>query len=171
MNEIERRAQYSDNKIKEISLQLDDINIILGNKTCIYLTGSFGRGDASEDSDLDLFILCENEDSLNKLDEICLKAELINLTRRLKFPDFSGQGKYLKNHSCEKLIGTLGKPDDDKENTLTARLLLLLESKPLVGDEVYEKIIKEIIKKYWHDYQGHEEKFEPAFLTNDILRF
>lgn len=88
----------------------------------------------------------------------------------MRFPDFDGDGKYLDHYSVHDLVRNLGKPNDDAENTLTGRLLLFLESKPLVGEDVYRDVIDQVIKEYWRDYSDHEKNFIPAFLTNDILR-
>jgi hypothetical protein len=82
------------------------------------------------------------------------------------FPPFSADGRYLQKYTTQDLIGTLGKPEDDYTNTFTARLLLLLESKPLLGAEVHTEIAEEIIEKYWVDYPDHSSDFRPAFLTN-----
>lgn len=74
-------------------------------------------------------------------------------------------------HTVSKLLGTLGKPEDDSSNTFTARLLLLLlESRPLLGDDVFADVVSQVIEKYWRDFSDHSEKFIPAFLANDILR-
>jgi hypothetical protein len=68
------------------------------------------------------------------------------------------------------LTKELGGPLDDAKNTFTARMLLLLESRPLLGEDIYEKVIKDVIASYWRDYQLHSTAFMPAFLANDILR-
>lgn len=107
---------------------------------------------------------------LNRLDEICIKADLIEATRKLKLPEFSGEGRYLIHYPVDDLTKTLGKPEDDVANTFTARLLLLLESRPLVGEDAYDDILKEVIAPYWRDYEDHKSSFIPAFLANDILR-
>lgn len=86
------------------------------------------------------------------------------------FPEFSGDGRYLDHHSLYEFTSTLGTEKDDVANTFTARLLLLLESKPLVEDAVYQEIVRSVIGSYWRDYQGHQTEFMPAFLANDILR-
>ena len=101
---------------------------------------------------------------------ILLKAELITAVRRLGIPDFFGGGEYLKVHTAREFVETLGTPEDDVTNTFTARLLLLLESKPLLGESAYHTIIQDVIKKYWRDYDENRSTFRPAFLTNDILR-
>src|SRR5262249_36221355 len=59
---------------------------------------------------------------------------------------------------------------DDATNTFTARLLLLLESRPLLGSAVYSRAVEKVVDAYWRDYQDHRHDFVPAYLTNDILR-
>jgi len=145
-------------------------------KACVYATGSFGRGEASSHSDLDLFIVGKNRldrqkgSLLRPLDEICLKAQLIDVTRRLGIPEFTDDGRYLIQYSVADFTSTLGTPEDDVTNTFTARLLLLLEGRPLVEPTVYEEILEEVIAAYWRDYADHSAAFIPAFLANDILR-
>ena len=107
---------------------------------------------------------------LTNLDEICLKAELIHAVRELKFPEFSGDGEYLEHYSVKQLVSSLGTPEDDATNTFTARLLLILESRPLIGDSAYREAVEGVINAYWRDYASHQDDFLPAFLSNDILR-
>jgi len=175
-----RRAD-SATRLKEFQEKLKQANEIAKGKACVYVTGSFGRSEASTFSDLDLFIAGRSVDvsidggveerrELRKLDEICLKAELIDGTRSLKFPEFSGDGEYLAHYTINQLVKTTGKPEDDVNNTFTARLLLLLESRALIGDDVYKDAIDAVISKYWGDYGDHKNEFVPAFLANDILR-
>jgi hypothetical protein len=85
-------------------------------------------------------------------------------------PKFDADGKYLASHSVYDLKSHLGTAEDDYRNTLTGRLLLFLESRPLIGEDVYEEVIEEVIAAYWGDYGDHSSDFIPAFLTNDILR-
>jgi hypothetical protein len=144
------------------------------------MTGSFGRGEASTHSDLDLFILGKNDgkpdrdgkqrSQLSSLNEICLKANLIEVTREVGIQEFSGDGRWLVHYSVNDLIETLGKPEDDVENTFTARLLLLLESQALLGESVYRDALDDVIAAYWRDYEDHKTNFMPTFLAKDILR-
>jgi hypothetical protein len=143
-------------------------------KACVYATGSFGRCEASQHSDLDLFIVGKVDDKgkrlLKRLDEICIKADLIEVNRKLGIQEFSGDGQYLEYHTVQEFTKTLGTPHDDVTNTFTARLLLLLESCPLLEDAAYSDITDEVIAAYWGDYEDHKSDFMPAFLANDILR-
>jgi hypothetical protein len=146
----------------------------LAGKACVYLTGSFGRGEASAHSDLDLFIAGRVDDSekplLSRLDQICVKADLIEAARELEFQEFTGDGQYLELYTVGQLVKTLGKPNDDASNTFTARLLLLLESRPLLERNVYDGAVDAVIEPYWRDYEDHKNEFVPAFLANGILR-
>ncbi len=145
----------------------------VGQKACVYVTGSFGRGEASKHSDLDLFIVGKGEkdrSELSNLDEIRVKADLIQAILNLGISEFSGDGEYLVQYTDRQLIETMGTRHDDARNTFTARLLLLLESKPLLGESVHIKVIADVIAAYWRDYPDHKNEFMPAFLANDILR-
>ena len=95
---------------------------------------------------------------------------MIRASRSLGFPEFSGDGRYLDHHSIYEFTSTMGTEKDDVANTFTARLLLLLESRPLLEDGVYDEIVLNVIESYWRDYQDHQATFMPAFLANDILR-
>lgn len=167
------RRDEAQSRLARLKKELQESIRRAEGKACVYITGSFGRGEASAHSDLDLFIVglgCPDNPALSRLDAICIKADLIEATRALNFPEFSGDGKYLEHYAEKELIRTLGQPDDDANNTFTARLLLLLESQPVIEATVYERIVNDVVAAYWRDYEDHKNEFIPAFLTNDILR-
>jgi hypothetical protein len=173
---IERR-EFSEAKLSALRKSLDEAEKIANNKACVYLTGSFGRAEGCQHSDLDIFVVGRVEESagtnkraLSNIDEILLKAELIDAVRAHAFPEFSGDGEYLEHHSIHELVKSLGTPEDDAENTFTARLLLLLESRPLVEERIYHELTDEVVASYWRDFDDHKNDFFPAFLVNDVLR-
>lgn len=180
MGELARRRSETARRIDDLSSRLADAEALAKDKACVFATGSFGRGEASSYSDLDLFIVGKRDGHpghdgiegsvLKRLDEICIKADLIEAIRELKIPEFSGDGRYLTHYSVHKFTKTLGTPEDDVTNTFTARLLLLLESCPLLEPAVYKEVTGEVIAAYWRDYEDHKLDFMPAFLANDILR-
>jgi predicted nucleotidyltransferase len=180
MGELSDRRSQTTERIKELRALLQTAEGIAKGKACVYATGSFGRCEASRYSDLDLFILGKSDSKpgrdgkegslLTRLDEILIKADLIEVTRQLGIPEFSGDGRYLVHYSVHDLTKTLGTPEDDVTNTFTARLLLLLESRPLLEGSVYEDVTRDVIAAYWRDYEDHKTDFTPAFLGNDVLR-
>lgn len=170
---LQKRREFSKRRLEEFKGALSDAESRIGNNGCIYVTGSFARGEASEHSDLDLFILSEKHGDrrfISNIDEILIKANLIEQAKQLKFPPFSGDGKFLVIHSSDDLTNNIGQPEDDYVNTFTARMLLLLESKVLFDHGVYEKLVKQVIASYWRDFEDNRDKFIPGFLVNDILR-
>lgn len=170
---LDRRRSETDRRIRDLQNALTRANNLCTYKACVFATGSFGRGEANAHSDLDLFIAGSakmTKLSLARLEQIQVKAALIDATQQLKIPPFSGDGEYLTYYTIDELVKTLGEPEDDVNNTFTARLLLLLESWPLVEESVYRSVIREVINAYWRDYQDHKRDFAPGFLANDILR-
>lgn len=139
---------------------------------CIYTTGSFGRYEAGEYSDLDLFFVVDGKQKdIPRLSKILIDADLIRLCQGLGYPEFSGDGEYLKIHALDDLSKKIGDQNEDAENIFTARMLLFLESVPLHNDEVYNKAIKACITEYCRDHHDHARNFRPIFLVNDISRF
>ena len=69
------------------------------------------------------------------------------------------------------MLEHLGSPKDDWSNYFTLRMLMLLESECLLGDAVYDQIMRRIVRSYYRDYPDHQSSFEPWFLVNDIMRF
>ncbi|AHD03117.1 nucleotidyltransferase domain-containing protein [Leisingera methylohalidivorans] len=174
---LEERRSSTLEKFKELQINVADLNKILGDKACIYATGSFGRLEAGSKSDLDLFIVSkvakDGEKTVNllsNLDVILAKAELIRAVRNMNLPDFDGDGKYLTCHAVSDFLIHLGSPEDDYRNTLTGRLLMFLEGRAVVGEDVFNEVIEEVIAEYFRDYADHSDAFIPAFLCNDILR-
>jgi predicted nucleotidyltransferase len=171
---LDHRRTETAARVEKLRGELKQAEKLTAGNACVYATGSFGRSEASPYSDLDLFIAGRDDKGgqrlLRRLDEIRIKADLIEATQKLGIPDFSGDGEYLNHYTVGELVGTLGKPEDDVSNTFTARLLLLLESRPLLGESVYHDIIEDVIGAYWRDYEDHKNEFMPAFLANDILR-
>ena len=168
---LDARRKQTEERLAALSRAVADGEQLTHGRACVYLTGSFARGEASKHSDLDLFIVGrDGDEGFTRLDAICLQSALIHATARMELPPFSGDGEYLQLHTISKLLGTLGQPEDDSSNTFTARLLLLLESRPLFGKHVFEDVVAQVIKTYWRDFTDHSDRFMPAFLTNDILR-
>ena len=138
MGELADRRGKTETRIHLIRGDLKTAEARAAGKACVYATGSFGRCEASVHSDLDLFIVGKRDGKpgpdgkegslLKRLDEILIKADLIQVTRRLGIPEFSGDGRYLVHYSVHDFTKTLGTPEDDVTNTFTARLLLLLRA-------------------------------------------
>jgi hypothetical protein len=141
---------------------------------CVYATGSYGRLEAWEGSDIDLFFLYDDAEPRKRFaftTFVRLAACLVDATEDMGFPPFSGDGKYLDVGYVKQMEEVLGSPQDDSINAFTARMLLLLESRPVHHAELYDRLLERVISFYYRDFPDHSSDFVPVFLTNDILRF
>jgi hypothetical protein len=178
---LDRRREDSRSRLDELRERAKALSPALGDEPlCIYVTGSFGRleaqieGGRENASDLDLFFLYDRDDpeaALPPTRWFRLAGQLVDLTEELDFPEFSGDGEYLEVHNVARIAEELGSPTDDSVNAFTARMLLLLESKPVLNEGLYNELIRRVVEFYFADFEKNSQTFRPTFLLNDILRF
>ncbi len=166
---------YSLGRLRELGERLEPAQAILsGHPLCVCATGSYGRLEAWEKSDADVFFLYDDADETQRLpltSFIRFAALLIEETEAMRFPPFSGDGRYLEVQYVGEMENVLGSPEDDSLNAFTARMLLLLESQPVYDEATYLRLLERIVGFYYRDYSDHAEEFLPTILLNDILRF
>lgn len=174
-NLLDERRNVCSKKLKDFEKRINEIPILKDLKDiCIYVTGSYARGEANKYSDLDLFLLKDGSSEnfpISKIDKTLLDAELIIITREMNFGEFSNDGQYLEIHHIDDILEKLGCAEDDYKNYFTARMLLILESHPVFNKDLYNKMVKKIINSYFRDYHDHDKEFRPIFLVNDIMRY
>ena len=167
---IAERAEFSQSRLNEVRDRIAGLpGLSELPRLCIYVTGSFGRMEATRYSDLDVFFIHDGSsesDTIPRIRKTLLDADLIRAAQDLEFPEFSNDGQYLEVHYIDDILQNLGGPKDDFHNHFTARLLLLLESRPLYNDSLYECFMMKIINSYFRDYVRHEETFSPVFLVD-----
>ena len=66
MHEFEQRRAGTLDRIDTLRKRLVDAEQIIADRACVYVTGSFGRLEASDHSDLDLFIVSKNKKGPNQ---------------------------------------------------------------------------------------------------------
>lgn len=122
----------------------------MNDQICIYACGSMGRLEMTEKSDLDLFFVSEDNGSqdftITNLDKYLFFSKLYEINGKLKYQDPSKGGLYWEFTPKENLLD-IGSRQEDYNNSFTARMLLLLESKPLYNENAYKRIVKETMKK------------------------
>jgi hypothetical protein len=169
------RHDYSLARLAELGRHMSAVDTLLdGHPLCVYATGSYGRLEAWRGSDIDLFFLYDDADDSQRLpwtSFVRVAAHLIQATQDMGFPPFSGDGRYLELQYVGEMERVLGSPSDDSLNAFTARMLLLLESRPLYNSHVYGGLMERIVGFYYRDFEDHADSFLPTFLINDILRF
>ncbi|WP_074133300.1 nucleotidyltransferase domain-containing protein [Mycolicibacterium houstonense] len=172
---LSARATYSNLRLDELKNRIksrSEAHAI--DNFAIFCAGSYAREEASSYSDIDLFFLYGpgvKSEAQSHIKEVSLFASVIEVANAMQFPPFSNDGQYLQTLSCNDILEHLGSPKDDELNFFTMRMLLLLESACVYGEEVFAGAQRAMIAAYFRDYPDHQSSFEPWFLINDIGRF
>lgn len=169
------RADYSKNRLSELRnrlAKLRELDPLRG--LTIFAAGSYGRHEASQYSDLDLFFFRsgDGKDLQDpRTNTFRVFGRLIDIADDMDFPKFSNDSEYLQLLDAETMLANLGGRIDDQANYFTARMLFLLEGRCLFGEETFRAINAQIVSSYFKDFPDHPRTFQPIFLLNDICRF
>src|SRR5439155_12599191 len=108
---LKAREQYAQERLRTLSIGLGSLESLKDvDNVCIYVTGSFGRLEASEHSDLDLFFVQPSDPgpALGRIDKTLLDADVIRTARQLRFPEFSRDGLFRDVHQVAEILSNLG---------------------------------------------------------------
>lgn len=147
--------------------------ITLPAGTGIVVVGSLGRGEVTSGSDVDhLIITLEDPSKHRKLRRECKRAreavdEIVN-GQGLRSPADGGAFKDVA--WLGELTSTVG-TDAETNTLLTHRMLLQLESRPLLGDEVWRRGLDDIRGGYLELGGPIKSHRPPRFLLNDVIRY
>lgn len=165
------RANSTTERLRLIHEKFDENKDFFSpRRATVFCAGSIARQDSGNKSDLDLFVIAD-DDSIKLLDTYHFFSRLININHQLGYPDFSNDGEFLKVYKLNDLTSLTGSREEDSQNVFTARMLLLLESKPVCNDLLYEEFLRKVILHYCRDAKEHNSSFKPLFLLNDLLRY
>jgi hypothetical protein len=160
---IQKGRAYSQNAVKrlrEVLAEHLDNDFLLG--TC----GSFARYEASSESDLDYFAICRTD---SELDVVCAKMDEIRpLIRKIVPKAAAAGGAFEQVESLEAMLRNIGGAKDQNDK-FTRRILCLLESEWLHGEEILVDVRGEILRKYIRDTITDHQL--ALFLLNDIVRY
>lgn len=176
MNDIfQDREKYCDARIAQLREQIGQKSSCTNiDSLAIYATGSFARGDAWHNSDIDLFFVIDGDLQSypkTKIKTLRMFSSIIEITDKMGFPELTNDGQFLEVFFIHDILSNLGGQVDDYLNHFTARMLMLLESTSVCNGKSFDAIRDKIIDSYFRDYPDHPGSFQPTFLTNDIIRF
>lgn len=168
----------SNKKLESLKKEMEcvfDVKSKFDKNICVFACGSLGRMEITCNSDLDLFFIVMDDDQQNE--RICLNIDTYNFFAKMYkinneqgFQDPSKGGAYWE-FITQKQLKDVGSREEDFNNGFTARMLLLLESKPLFNNLAYNILVNDVLDKYFVDYDNHNIDFSPQYLMNDILRY
>jgi hypothetical protein len=169
------RANYSQNRLNELRNRLGKLSVLTEFPgLTIFAAGSYGRLEASQHSDIDMFFFVSGDGkNLKELrtNQYRMYGKLIEIADHMNFPKFSNDCEYLTLLNTDEILSNPGGRIDDHGNYFTARMLFLLEGRCLFGDEVFRTITSKIVSSYFKDFPDHRVTFQPTLLMNDICRF
>lgn len=139
--------------------------------TSVVVFGSVARQEVTSSSDLDWILLVDGQ-SVPEHKEQEREIERALASKKLIEPGKSGVfGKMVGSHD---LVHNIGGEDDLNSNT-TRRVLLLLESFPIGNREAYDRVRKQVLRRYLEDdrglLHGSGDVHVPRFLLNDLTRY
>ena len=70
---------------------------------------------------------------------------------------------------AHELVEHIGLDEDDNRN-LTRRMLLMLESVPVVGEDAYRRCWRRVLDRYLAEERGRDRR-PPRFFLNDVIRY
>ncbi len=137
------------------------------DRMAVVLFGSWGRDELTEQSDDDWAVLVDGPfDSGDPVVEAVLDGtrEVLGVAERGP----GGQRQFGVAFSTEDLVTNIGLDADTNAN-LTRRMLLLLESRGVVGRDAHRRAVEHVL----HAYLGYgvREYRPPRFLLNDLVRY
>src|SRR5215216_5248080 len=135
----------------------------LGPAASVVLFGSWGRGELTRGSDDDWAILVDDS---ARADAAPGPAEVAAALEGGRGPGRSGVfgGRIL----CDDLLSRIGLENDSNAN-LTRRMLLMLESQPVAGDDVHRRCWERVLDGYLSD--ADRPYRPPRFFLNDLIRY
>ncbi|MGH8437682.1 MAG: nucleotidyltransferase domain-containing protein [Pseudomonas sp.] len=134
----------------------------------VVTTGSFGRREASSQSDIDLFILFNSEEPDDALEEV--KRTIAEITKKHILKDAGDTGTFGPDAVVRfaTMLSNIGGENDSNQN-FTRRMLFLLEGTWLYGEERFNNYRKQLLSKYLKT--GNPQNQISRFLFNDIIRY
>lgn len=128
--------------------------------------GSWGRFEKTDESDHDWALIVDGA-GFDDQDPVVKSAVeyLVDL-----FGDAPpGRAAYFGTaFPADPLSERIGEDDDDTRN-LTRRMLLVLESLPVTGEDVHDRVLRQVFERYLLRYS--RDYWPPRFLLNDIIRY
>ncbi|MEM9691765.1 MAG: hypothetical protein AAGA56_04425 [Myxococcota bacterium] len=104
-------------------------------------------------------------------DADAIEEALSHALSNVGLPGLDADGKYARLVAGSSLLQHLCSPEDDESGALTNRMLLVLESQPLINRGAYERLLSSTIDAYWQNEQLHPADYLPIVLVNDIVRY
>ena len=133
--------------------------VTLEQGASVVLFGSWGRGELTARSDDDWAVLTYGDARPPDLEAV---ADALGGNAPGRSGVFGG------HISCDDLLSRIGL-DQDSNTNLTRRMLLMLESQPVAGDDAHRRCWERVLDGYLED--ADRPYRPPRFFLNDLIRY
>jgi nucleotidyltransferase-like protein len=161
---IKRALEYSTSTLRSIR---DALSVMqLGENVCVVATGSFGRQEASGESDVDFFLMHNSHVSKEDAESqrVTVAARIAGIVPTPPAPD----GAFNAIEAIEEMLSNVGGTKDSNEK-LTRRMLLLLEGAYLYNDPLFSDFRMRTLQRYISPKITNHQL--ARFLLNDVIRY
>ncbi|MGN6257035.1 MAG: hypothetical protein ACTHN3_04690 [Solirubrobacterales bacterium] len=145
--------------LQERSTRLDALPH--SQEVAVVLMGSWGRAEVTSGSDDDFMVLVHGGEQ----DPVEPSVESV---ARILDHSPGSQGIFGVPVFSESLVEHIGLDGDDNKN-LTRRMLLMLESRAVTGEDAYEDVRNELLDRYLDE--SVKSYRPPRFFLNDVVRY
>lgn len=154
---------YSNNKIIELRAKLEEFS---GRPYAIVIGGSYARREASLQSDLDYFVIFDQNAARDNLD---IDLVQINAKIREVVPKAAAAGGAFEQKECiADMLNNVGGQKDFNDK-FTRRILFLIEGEWLCNEELYNDYRCRVIDKYVRNTITDHQL--TLFFLNDLIRY
>lgn len=161
---LKNNWNFSIQKLQEYNTIFSDLDF---ENISVVLAGSYGRLEASENSDVDFLIIVKDKVSQEEKNTIWEKVTKKFSSNNSIFPN--PDGVFADIISITELEDNIGSKDDSL-HLLAQRMLLILETKVVYNEEIFNLAVQRILDKYLELIKSESEK-EALFLMNDLIRY
>jgi hypothetical protein len=150
-------ARLAELRAQVATLAVDD-------DACVVLFGSWGRRELTSQSDDDFLVLVDGpprEDVAPRPEEL---GAIVGGSNREPGP----HGGFGEVAFCGDLVDRIGL-DEDINRNLTRRMLLVLESVAIAGEDAYGRCFERVLDGYLSD--DLRDRHPPRFFINDLIRY
>jgi len=166
---IARAQEKTDETLAKLEVKIGELE---DRNLSVVVTGSLGRGEASDDSDADWMLIV---DGPSNPDHAALAREVGQRIREVVPKEVGPTGTFGSIVPSHDLIHYIAGTRDSNEN-LTRRILLLSESRALSNKLVRDRVIRNLLSRYVVSDRSVASKegkrpSVPHFLVNDVFRY
>ena len=157
----ERSSVYSNGILTRLRDSLGESSI--GKDKVVLTCGSYARREASEQSDVDFFVVSGTESDDPELKEV-IAAKI----KKVVPNEPSQDGAFGEEIGRSQLLENIGGENDSNKN-ITRRILFLLEGEWLFNEGGLRKFRRQILERYIREDMADHQL--AVFLLNDVIRY